>query len=384
MNKKLTILADENMPHIDTLFGNNVEIKRAPGRYLKKDDLKGVDALLCRSITQVDRTLLEGTPVKFVGTATIGIDHLDIDFLNSFGIQWANAAGCNAEAVAQYVMSGLALWANKNNQSIKSLTLGIVGAGNVGTAVAKYCDWLGIRYQLCDPPLAEAGDSRDFVSFETASQCDVVTFHVPMEKSGAYPTFHMVNQAWLENLKPSQLVINASRGGVIDNAALNQYLDEDDVASVILDVFENEPDVNYELVQKVLVATPHIAGHTLEGKSRGSYMVYQAACQALGIDSDFKESDLYPEPNQLEESSLSFEDKLLAMYNIEQDGLKLKNVSKEQLVLKFDELRKGYVESFRPVPRRDYSGWVFNDGLVSDESFWPEHYRNSSISMEKD
>lgn len=362
MTKKYNIVVDQNMPGIDGLFGDFAEVIYSDGRSISNKLLSDADALLCRSITQVDQTLLQNTKVKFVGTATIGTDHMDIDWLESQQISWANAAGCNAAAVAQYVLSGIAFWCRAKHHDIKQLKVGIVGAGNVGTELARCCDLLGIQYLLCDPPLKSLGDRRPLVSFEEIIECDVISLHVPITDSGLYPTRHLMNHASLAQLDKSQLLINASRGAVIDNLALANYLSgsdsDSDSAAVILDVFEGEPDVPVELIDKCLLATPHIAGHTLEGKLRGSWMIFKAFRKAFEIQSHRQESELYPPRNQISLANEELVESLLALYDIGSDANALCS-GIGSVAIRFDQLRKNASKLADGTIRRDYSGWQF-------------------------
>ncbi len=362
MVKPYRIVADQNMPGIDELFGEFAEITYLQGRAINNQLLSDADALLCRSITRVDQTLLQNTKVQFVGTATIGTDHLDIDWLESQQISWANAAGCNAAAVAQYVLSGMAFWCRAKHHDIKQLKVGIVGAGNVGTELARCFDLLEIQYLLCDPPLESRGDGRSLVSFEEIFKCDVISLHVPITDNGIYPTRHIINQSRLIQLSENQLLINASRGAVVDNQSLTEYLSDTDSstkpASVILDVFENEPNVAMALIDKCFLATPHIAGHTLEGKMRGSWMIYEAFCKVFKIQNIDEESSLYPPMNQISLNNDDLAEGLVALYDIKSDSDALL-VDSEPMATRFDRLRKNATQLADGTTRRDYTGWQF-------------------------
>jgi erythronate-4-phosphate dehydrogenase len=358
VRSKFQVVVDENMPGVDSLFEGIAELKKVNGRDISKRHLLEADALLCRSITKVDRRLLENSPVKFVGTATIGIDHLDVNWLEQQVIQWANAAGCNAAAVAQYVLSAVAYWCERYNRQLTELTIGIVGAGNVGSALANFLTNLGINYRLCDPPLVKVGDTRRFYSFNQVLECDVISLHVPLTDHGEHKTKYLFSKKELNQLTSRQLLINASRGAVINNDDLIEYLDSGDASKVILDVFENEPNVSSHLVKKCLLATPHIAGHTLEGKLRGSWMIYQAFCNCFSLPTEVNENNLYPNKNRLAEWQGSIEQNLLRVYDIEQDSNQLKNLHASELESGFDGLRKNAHQLANGGIRRDYSGWM--------------------------
>lgn len=361
MTKKYKIVADENMLGIEQLFSDIADITFFNGREISAKNLINADALLCRSITQVNTSLLADSQVKFVGTATIGIDHLDTGWLDKNQIKWSNAAGCNAPAVGQYVLSAVAYWCLQNNKAMKNLTIGIIGAGNVGSILAQYLDFYGISYKLCDPPLQEQGDPRGLVGFSEVIGCDVITLHVPMIKNGRYSTHYLMSKPVLEKLNQQQLLINASRGAVIHNQDLNEYLKKADSASCILDVYENEPDICLSLTASCLLATPHIAGHTLEGKLRGSWMVYAAFCKAFALPLVKTETDLYPPNNQIDLSNLSFEQNLLNIYDISSDSNSLKSIEERELAVKFDQLRKEATKLSNGYIRRDYSGWTIDN-----------------------
>ncbi|WP_196137252.1 4-phosphoerythronate dehydrogenase [Aliikangiella sp. G2MR2-5] len=368
MSNKLKIVADENMPHIDSLFGDYAEISFRPGRQISAQDVRHADALLCRSITDINARLLQSSTVKFVGSATIGTDHLDTEWMDNNQICWTNAAGCNADAVAQYVMSAIAHWLINENRRLEDICVGIVGAGNVGTSLSRCLGWFGVKYLLCDPLLECLGDPRSFVSFDEVSGCDVVTFHVPMSHKGNYPTYHLVDKNWLGTLTDKQLVINASRGAVIDNCALSDYLKRGNSAQFVLDVFENEPEIDQVLVEGCLLATPHIAGHTIEGKSRGSWMIYQRFCEYFDLPCTVTLDELLPAKNEVLLAAGRTLDNILLVYDIVKDSSHLKHFvsnktsQEKHLGHFFDSLRRNYVQEFglqsNGLPRRDYSGWI--------------------------
>jgi len=363
VKKSLNIVADENMPHIENLFGEFANISKLPGREITPDDVKHADAVLCRSITQIDQTLLQNSKVQFVGTATIGIDHLDTAWLNDNNITWSSAAGCNAAAVAQYVISAICYWLKnaEPQKELQDIKVGIIGAGNVGSELARCLDILGIEYLLSDPPLQKNGDKRKLVSIDKLLTCDVITLHVPISRHGKDSTFHMIDEIFLKKLSTSQVLINAARGEVVDNLALVNYLKSESAAAVVLDVFENEPNINFELAKLCLLSTPHIAGHTLEGKLRGSYLIYQAFCRHFELPIQIEQDALFPKQNTLQASEQTEIEVLLSMYDINKDVQKLLSFSGDGLGLHFDQLRKNYVAGFGDFARRDYSGWLLEN-----------------------
>ncbi|MFP5441269.1 MAG: 4-phosphoerythronate dehydrogenase [Gammaproteobacteria bacterium] len=281
----MLIVADENMPLLEEFFGDLGEIRRVPGRSLRAADLAGADLLLVRSVTRVDAALLAQASPRFVGSATIGTDHVDLDLLAARGIPFASAPGCNAVAVAEYVTTVLALHAAERGGAAANLRLGVIGCGNVGRTVVPCARALGHEVAVCDP-LLEAGalpaGCAAMSLDELLAWADVLTLHVPLTRGGQHPTHHLLDQARLRAGR-WQLLINTSRGAVVDNRALSQLLEEDASRRAVLDVWEEEPAVPPGLLRRVRWGTPHVAGYSVEGKWRGTAMIYEAACRRLGI-----------------------------------------------------------------------------------------------------
>lgn len=298
----MKILADQNIPCVADAFRDLGEVQLMPGRDIRREHLRDCRCLVTRTVTRVDRELLDGTPVEFVGTATIGTDHIDLDYLRSAGIGCSNAAGCNAEAASEYVVSGLFALSKRNGFDPFRLRAGIVGHGNVGSRLRQKLDALGIDCLLCDPPLQEAGDSsQDFVDLDTILQeCSFISLHVPLTRDGSHPTYHLLDRDRLPNLAAGCLLVNAARGEVVDNAALLELLHQRDDLSVFLDTWEGEPLVSRELLQRVDLATPHIAGYSVEGRLRGTQMVLDAACAHFGLVSGWHMSTLLPAKQKIE------------------------------------------------------------------------------------
>ncbi|MBL3556578.1 MULTISPECIES: 4-phosphoerythronate dehydrogenase PdxB [Marinobacter] len=295
----MRIVADENIPLLDSFFGDIGEIHRVSGRTLSASDVQNADILLVRSVTRVNQSLLEGSRVRFVGTCTIGTDHVDQQWLASNGIAFSAAPGCNANSVVEYVMSVISLHAERRGVADWSkLRVGIVGAGNVGGELAHKLERLSFDVLCCDPPRAEreGDEGPDFVSLEEAMACDVVTLHTPLVREGNHATLHLFGQERLAALKEHQLLINTSRGEVIDTSALLARLDAPNAPAVVLDVWEQEPRIHAELLEKVWLATPHIAGYSLEGKVQGSEMVYLALSRYMGLPARKKAGQFLPEP----------------------------------------------------------------------------------------
>ncbi|MBU2955461.1 4-phosphoerythronate dehydrogenase PdxB [Marinobacter sp. F3R08] len=350
----MLIVADENIPLLDSFFGDIGEIRRVSGRAMSSEDVRNADVLLVRSVTKVNRELLEGSRVRFVGTTTIGTDHVDLDWLEQAGIRFSAAPGCNANSVAEYVLSVLSLYAERNGLSDWSqLSVGIVGVGNVGSELAHKLERLGFNVRLCDPPRADAGeDEHEFVTLTEAMTCDVVSLHTPLTREGRHPTLHLVGQKQLESMNSNQLLINAGRGEVIDSSALLARLDQSNAPTVALDVWEQEPRIHLELMERIWLATPHIAGYSLEGKVQGTEMIYQALCRFLGLPVRKKAGQFLPEPALSKISFTSSADEedairiaLRACYDPRRDDAMLRNAMKgsiEERGVAFDRLRRDY------------------------------------------
>ncbi len=350
----MLIVADENIPLLDSFFGDIGEIRRVSGRSMSNEDVRDADIVLVRSVTRVNRELLEGSRVRFVGTTTIGTDHVDLDWLEAAGIRFSAAPGCNANSVAEYVLSVLSLHAERRGLADWSqLSVGIVGVGNVGGELAHKLERLGFDVRLCDPPRADREeDDQEFVSLEEAMKCDVVSLHTPLTREGDHPTLHMIGHRELEALGANQLLINAGRGEVIDSSALLARLDQGNAPTVALDVWEQEPRIHPELVDRVWLATPHIAGYSLEGKVQGTEMIYQSLSQFLGLPVRKKAGQFLPEPALSKISFTSSADEedairiaLRACYDPRPDDARLRNAmtgSVEERGAAFDRLRRDY------------------------------------------
>lgn len=295
----MKILYENSLPLASAYFSDLGETKGFNSGQLQPEDLIDVDVLAVRSTTKVNPDLLCcANRLTLVATATAGINHLDTAYLEQQGINWMSAAGCNAQAVAEYVVSVLFNAHQRNHVSLDSATVGIVGAGHVGSALAVLLGGLNISYLLYDPPLAQKGDCREFSSWQDILNCDVITLHVPHIDTGKYPTANMIDTQALATLGVDQLLINACRGEVIDSLALSQRLKQADAPRVVLDVFANEPNIDASLLPLVWLATPHIAGHSIEGKLMGTQMVYEAICDLKGVVPDKTLEDFLPQrPN---------------------------------------------------------------------------------------
>ena len=279
----MKILIDENMPYAEALFSQLGEVILKPGRSLTADDLIDVDALMIRSVTKVNADLIgKANKLKFVGTATAGMDHVDQALLKERGIFFTAAPGCNKVGVAEYVFSIMMVLAQQQGFSVFDKTVGLVGAGQVGSYLQQCLEGIGINVLINDPPKQQAGDSRHFTPLnELFEQADIISLHTPITREGEYPTHHIVDEAVLNTLRGDQILINAARGPVVDNQALKDRLLKNDGFTAALDVFEFEPDVDMALLPLLAFATPHVAGYGLEGKARGTTMVFNRYSEFL-------------------------------------------------------------------------------------------------------
>ena len=281
----MNIYIDENIPYAKDFFAEYGNVHFFSGREVNAQQLINADVLLVRSITQVNEQLLTlNKQLKFVGTATIGTDHVDQTYLKNRGIVFSSAPGCNKISVAEYILSSLLVLAEKQQFSLTSKKVAIVGAGNTGTAVYQRLNALGVNCLLYDPPLQLAGDKRQFCTFEQVLDADIISLHVPKVVQGEFPTVHMFDQKVLSQLTNKHILLNAARGDLIDNDALLTLAEQQKAPTLVLDVWENEPHINPLLLPYVEIATPHIAGYSLDGRVRGTEMLYQAFCDFFQLE----------------------------------------------------------------------------------------------------
>jgi erythronate-4-phosphate dehydrogenase len=346
----MKIVVDENIEFCKEAFEQFGEVSLTHGRKITNELLKDASILIVRSITNVNKELLDGTNVKFVGTATIGTDHLDKEYLDQNKIKYTSAPGCNSYAVTEYVLTTLAYLANLYDFELNQKSIGIIGYGNIGKKLTYSAKAIGMKVLVNDPPLLRENFDYDFAALEDVLQCDIITFHVPMNKKGIDKTFHLLDHEKISVLKPGTIVINTSRGGVVDNKALlDRIQNKNDIISV-LDVWESEPLLNQKLLQKVFIGTPHIAGYSYEGKVNGTTMIYDELCNFLNQEKMWK-----PKLKEIENSKLTIDksdnfNKFLSditkqIYDIQKDSNSLKelvNVDTSSLAENFDKLRKNY------------------------------------------
>ena len=279
----MKIIVDSHIPHIQGLIEPRAEVQYLEPGDITRDAVKDADALIVRTRTRCDANLLDGSCVRFIGSATIGTDHIDLDYCANHGVTVRNAPGCNAPAVAQWVLCAIRAWMHQRRIiSTQGLTLGIVGVGHIGSIVARWASQLGFTALLNDPPRENGDGSFDDIFSpleELQRQCDIITFHTPLTHDGQWPTWHLCDQAFLDGLSRCRLILNAARGPIVDNAALLGWHGD-----IGLDCWENEPNISRDLLEKCIVATPHIAGYSREGKQRGTAMMLEALNEHYGWD----------------------------------------------------------------------------------------------------
>lgn len=373
----MKIVADENIPLVDAFFNPLGEVVRLPGRTMTAADVKDADALIVRSVTKVNSALLAGSKVSFVGTCTIGVDHLDQQYFADQSITWSSAPGCNANSVVEYVYAALC----HLNINWLPVTFGIIGCGNVGGLLYKRLKAQGVKVRCYDPNLSLA-QNPDLTSLEEVLQCDVISMHTPLVTSGPHPSFHLLGRSELLQLKSDGVLINCGRGSVIDNQALLDVLNERDDLNVVLDVWEPEPDISLELLDKVLLGSPHIAGYSYDGKLNGTEMVYQALCQHIDKKPEASLAQLVP---PLENNLLAIDKALVQsadsfqiaqalikqVYDIAADDARLRDLAQqarrgeENFAEGFDGLRKHY-----PKRREFHNYRVALTGLSDADKQW--------------
>ncbi len=279
----MRIVIDKNIPLPDPLFGNGVEIVRAVGVDITSDLLRNAEALLVRSVTKVNENLLHGTAVRFVGTATIGEDHIDTAYLRSRRIGFASAPGSNANSVAEYVAAALLVLAHRFNLRLDRLTIGVVGVGNVGRRVVNMATGLGMRVLKNDPPLARSTGDKSYLHLDQLMEADVISLHVPLTKAGADATWHFFDERRIGRMKRGSILINTSRGAVVATDAMKEALRSQKLQAAVVDVWENEPMIDVEALSLTSIGTAHIAGYSADGKINGARIMYEALCANLGL-----------------------------------------------------------------------------------------------------
>ncbi|MCL1821467.1 MAG: 4-phosphoerythronate dehydrogenase PdxB [Prolixibacteraceae bacterium] len=330
----MKIIIDNKIPYIKGALEPFADVVYLPVGKTTAADVKDADAIITRTRTLCNEELLAGSKVKFIATATIGFDHIDAEYCRKAGIVWANAPGCNARSVEQYIASALFTWALNRRQRLEGKTIGIVGVGNVGKNIARFCENIGMRVLLNDPPRERAEGGDAFGTLRTIQdEADIITFHVPLSRSGRDATFHMGSDDFISGLVRKPLLINSCRGEVFDTNAIIAALKNGKIDDVIIDCWENEPLIDMELLDLAFEATPHIAGYSKDGKANGTAMSVQALSRffKLGIDSWQPENVELPDSTIIELDGEQRSDEaliaeaVLTTYNIDADDEALRN-----------------------------------------------------------
>jgi erythronate-4-phosphate dehydrogenase len=345
----MKLVVDENIAFAEEAFSQFGDVLLISGRKITYEILQNADALIVRSITNVDENLLQNTNIKFVGTATIGTDHIDINYLNENDIAFADAKGCNADSVAEYVYTALLKITVDNKLTLKNRSIGIIGVGNIGSRVEKYAEALGLKVYKNDPPKQRSGEGSNYISLEEALHADIITLHVPLNKIGIDKTFHLIDEKQLSKIKTGSILINTSRGAVVDNKALLSIIDKKHF-KVILDVWEDEPLINTDLFQKVPIGSAHVAGYSLEGKVNGTKMIYDAFCRFRNQQNNWGLKLPVVKNNIIDVSSAKNSEEKLNyifkhIYNIETDDSQMRKMIEMDIdsrTAHFDKLRNDY------------------------------------------
>lgn len=360
------LVVDENIPFAREAFSHLGSVTVLPAHEMTRATLRNTQALITRSNRHVNADLLTDTDVQFVGTATTGVDHVDQRYLAERRIGFAAALGCNANSVAEYVLTALLTTAHQRGTSLNGKTIGLIGVGRIGSLVADKVRALGMEPVLNDPPLARETGSSHYRPITEALQADVVTLHVPLTVDGPDPTLHLIGEQELSRMAPSAVLINAARGEVVDTNALLQALTRRTLGEAVLDVWEGEPSIRWELFRQALIGTPHIAGHSYDGKVNGTVMMYQACCRFWGIEPTWTPPTTLPltanlAPERSPQLEFHATDKDLqtlahevttALYDLAGDHRRMKHVLTLPETMRpraFQQLRRDY------PPRREFA-----------------------------
>ena len=352
--KIMKIICATSIPFAREVFGSIGETRIMDPHQITSAIIRDADILIARSTLKINSTLLEGSKVKFIGTCTIGHDHIDTVYLEKNGITWTAAPGCNANSVAEYVTAALLCLAKRHDFQLRDKTIGIIGVGNVGSLVLKKAKALGMRVLLNDPPLFEATGDAAYCSLDEAiTGADIITLHTPLTKSGKYPTFHLAGNDFFTRLKPGCIFINSARGAVIDSDSFLNARSKGIVKHAVIDCWEGEPAFRLDVMESAEIATAHIAGYSFEGRVMGTVHVYRKLCKFLGIEPKVSLNSLLPPPTvpeiRLDVSNLSEEEGLASIvnkvYDISADDNRLRETASADSFMRgknFELLRKNY------------------------------------------
>jgi erythronate-4-phosphate dehydrogenase len=327
----MKLVIDESCYQYQKIFSGFGKIISLDGKDINNKIIKNTDILIIRSRTKVDENLLKKSTVKFVGSTVAGIDHVDIDYLKNNNIKFSQAKGCNANAVAEFVISSIINLAAKLNFDYTKKTLGIIGVGNIGKILAHKASLLGIKTILNDPLRKEKENLPNFVSLDKAIESDIVSFHTPLTFNCKYPTYKLLNNNNFHKITDKTILINTARGGIIDE----QIWQNTNTLANVIDCWENEPNINQKLQKNAYLATPHIAGHSIDAKFIGNIMIYKELCKFLNVNYDDNVLKLINK-RKLTIKKDNLKDSINAIYDFKKDSLAIKDIKN------FEKYRKNY------------------------------------------
>ncbi|MCD7971655.1 MAG: 4-phosphoerythronate dehydrogenase PdxB [Candidatus Azobacteroides sp.] len=357
----MKIVADNKIPFLKGIFEPFANVVYLPGSHISKEDILDANALIVRTRTKCNEKLLAGTSVRFIGTATIGFDHIDTSYCDAHGITWKNAPGSNADSVAQYIIASLLVLSIKENFSLPEKTIGIVGVGNVGKRIAAICQKLGMNILLNDPP--RAMEEKGFVDIETiCRESDIITFHTPLSYSGPFATFHAGNHCFFDNLLKKPVIINSARGEVLDTNALKEAYAKNKISGMIIDCWEKEPTIDRGILNDAFLGTPHIAGYSADGKANATRMIVKALSAYFRLNPEI--SSILP-PG-ITENTIDLD--LFPDHRIARTILSTYQPAKDSCLLKeapalFESYRENY-----PV-RREFNAFYIKNASIEEKDF---------------
>lgn len=365
----MKIIADKNIPFLRGVAELYGDVEYLSGSDFTNERIKDADALIVRTVARLDEAMLHGTNVKLICSATIGYDHIDTDYCDAHTIEWTNAPGCNSGSVMQYVVASLIVLSRKYNFDLQKKTIGIVGVGNVGAKVAKACQLLGMKVLLNDPLRQKNEGGNFFVSLDQIrDKADIITFHTPLVKEGEFKTYHLVDKQFFANLNKKPFIINSARGGIVDTGSIKEALRNKQIAGAVIDCWENEPDIDLEYMNRIDIATPHIAGYSADGKANATRMSLEALANFLHLDKTPLKTIKPPEPidslidlSDFAGSANPIYDAILRTYNPMGDFARLKESPSS-----FKSLRNDY-----PL-RREFAAYRLANGTEIDMELWQQ------------
>lgn len=366
----MKIIADDKIPFLRGALEPFGEVIYKEGKSISRADVIDADAIITRTRTRCDASLLDGTSVKAIFTATIGYDHIDTAYCKEHGIYWENAPACNSKSVEQYIASALATLRLRHGVTLRGKTIAVVGVGHVGSLVANLCEKLGMRVLRVDPPRADKEGAEGFCAYDDAlTEADIVTYHTPLTPRGKYPTLHILDSRAVAIMKPGVIVINSSRGPVCGTRTLVSGLRNHRIGHAVIDVWENEPDISRDLLGLATIATPHIAGYSTDSKLRGTAMAVSAFCRFFGVSTPWAPPTL-PEPDDAtidlsgctdaEEAACKM---FTHVYDIEADMVALREHTEAFEKLRGDYHLRREIGSYRLGECGEWGGWLRGFGV---------------------